>query len=420
MHEALRSVLDHFQKRLAKCQGWPDESVFLRVGLDDYHQVTVGEARAFVSIAAIEGTATDGHAANDGSINRAVQPGGVTGQASFTKPIDTIIGWAKELVELADRDKLADDRVWQHTTNGSPPVTFGDWRAFVAIAAGYRQEIFYMARADRAESEARDQERLAAQYASGLKEALVALAGSKICTPEKGFTEEPYLLGPRIVELRKQRDALLDAIREHHDQKADDRCIEDDTKLYAVAGLEPADHHVGDPEAMLANCARFIKNRCQAGKWPNYVDLERQLAEANASLITVRGQCIELAATAGRVAELEAKVAEMQDRVDVTRESRDDAHNRAAEKLQAEMASLRAENARLRTPPEGQHAALIEDLISAVTAWMHAGRATHEARAANKIRIAHGKLKIYRDGRGTGDSQPIDGASVTERPETIT
>lgn len=72
---------------------------------------------------------------------------------------------------------------------------------------------------------------------------------------------------------------LRTAIVIHHAQKADDRCIEDDDRLYAAAGLPPCDRRVGDKFAMLRNCARFIENRCQGGGWPSYVELERQISQ---------------------------------------------------------------------------------------------------------------------------------------------
>ena len=78
-------------------------------------------------------------------------------------------------------------------------------------------------------------------------------------------------------EVERERDKLLAAIKEHHDQKADDRCILDDTDLYAAAGLGPADHGVGDKAAMLENCKRFIERRCKGGGWPTYAELEKQL-----------------------------------------------------------------------------------------------------------------------------------------------
>jgi hypothetical protein len=33
---------------------------------------------------------------------------------------------------------------------------------------------------------------------------------------------------------------------------------------------------VGDKVAMLANCERFINQRCEAGGWPSYVELEQE------------------------------------------------------------------------------------------------------------------------------------------------
>ena len=79
---------------------------------------------------------------------------------------------------------------------------------------------------------------------------------------------------------------VMEAIRVHHSQKADDRCIEDDDKLYAAAGLPPCDRDVGSKEAMLHNCKRFIENRCTGeGKWPTYVELEQQLEDKNHEIL---------------------------------------------------------------------------------------------------------------------------------------
>jgi hypothetical protein len=86
-------------------------------------------------------------------------------------------------------------------------------------------------------------------------------------------------LEDRNRELVRQVDRLFSAIKEHHAQKADDRCWEDDLKLYLAAGLHPCDRRVGDKAAMLANCARFIERRCTQGHWPSYVDLERRIRE---------------------------------------------------------------------------------------------------------------------------------------------
>jgi len=79
--------------------------------------------------------------------------------------------------------------------------------------------------------------------------------------------------------LRKQYENLLEAVTTHHAQKADDRCIEDDDKLYAAAGLPPCDRRVGSQADMLANCARFVMNRCQGGGWPSYAKVHAALTE---------------------------------------------------------------------------------------------------------------------------------------------
>ena len=69
---------------------------------------------------------------------------------------------------------------------------------------------------------------------------------------------------------------LRAAIAEHHGQKADDRCIGDDDRLYQAAGLSPCDRRVGDQAAMLENCRRFIEQRTEGGGWPTYRELEKE------------------------------------------------------------------------------------------------------------------------------------------------
>lgn len=71
---------------------------------------------------------------------------------------------------------------------------------------------------------------------------------------------------------------LEDAIRAHRSQLADDRCIEDDDRLYAVLGDGvTCDRRVGSKAEMLSNCARFIERRCESGYWPSYQDLRADL-----------------------------------------------------------------------------------------------------------------------------------------------
>jgi len=92
-------------------------------------------------------------------------------------------------------------------------------------------------------------------------------------------------LASAAIEIVEQRDRAFEAIRKHRSQKADDRCIEDDDRLYEVLGDGiKCDRSVGDKEAMLKNCKRFIENRCTNGKWPTYAELEQKVAELQASL----------------------------------------------------------------------------------------------------------------------------------------
>lgn len=81
------------------------------------------------------------------------------------------------------------------------------------------------------------------------------------------------------IEALKQRVAELEAaIRQHRDQLADDRCVEDDDKLYETLGDGVrCDRRVGSKLEMLTNCVRFIENRCEGGHWPSYRDLRDDL-----------------------------------------------------------------------------------------------------------------------------------------------
>lgn len=84
--------------------------------------------------------------------------------------------------------------------------------------------------------------------------------------------------GDRAQAAEDRVAALEAAIRAHRDQKADDRCIEDDDLLYAALGDGiKCDRSVGNKAAMLRNCARFIDRRCAAGIWPTYQELEAKI-----------------------------------------------------------------------------------------------------------------------------------------------
>lgn len=84
----------------------------------------------------------------------------------------------------------------------------------------------------------------------------------------------------QVSRLAQSHELLLNAIKDHHAQKADDRCIFDDDKLYTAAGLPTCDRRVGNKLEMVANCARFIDKRCEEGGWPSYVEIEKDLNDA--------------------------------------------------------------------------------------------------------------------------------------------
>lgn len=90
---------------------------------------------------------------------------------------------------------------------------------------------------------------------------------------------------PALRRLAAEVERLKQAIRSHRGQRADDRCIEDDDKLYAALGDGiPCDRRVGDKFAMARSCLRFIDRRCEGGHWPSYVELEAERDALKASL----------------------------------------------------------------------------------------------------------------------------------------
>ncbi len=83
-----------------------------------------------------------------------------------------------------------------------------------------------------------------------------------------------------VQKLKAECAKLRAAIHEHRSQRADDRCWMDDDKLYEALGDGiKADRRVGDKDAMLANCKRYIERRCEGGHWPSYAELEASLAQ---------------------------------------------------------------------------------------------------------------------------------------------
>lgn len=105
--------------------------------------------------------------------------------------------------------------------------------------------------------------------------------GGTILPPEIAVD---FLNGERE-RLMRENSALRLAIMTHRKQKADDRCWLDDQELYKALGDgDLGDNRVGDKDAMLANCKRFIDRRCAGGEWPTYAQLEEKIEELEATL----------------------------------------------------------------------------------------------------------------------------------------
>lgn len=74
-----------------------------------------------------------------------------------------------------------------------------------------------------------------------------------------------------------QAERYRRAIIRHRRYRADDRCWLDDQELYKVLGDgNLGDFHVGDKQAMLRNCERFLESRCMEGRWKSYEQMERE------------------------------------------------------------------------------------------------------------------------------------------------
>jgi hypothetical protein len=88
--------------------------------------------------------------------------------------------------------------------------------------------------------------------------------------------------------LKAERNRLRDAIWNHRAQHGDDRCWLDDQVLYAALGDgDLGDNTVGDKQAMLKNCERYLEVRCKGGNWPTYAELEERVKKAESALAKI-------------------------------------------------------------------------------------------------------------------------------------
>lgn len=97
-----------------------------------------------------------------------------------------------------------------------------------------------------------------------------------------------------VKHLTQEVNRLRSAIKKHRSQRADDLCWMDDDVLYEALGDGvKRDNQIGDPEAMLKNCRRFIEKRCRAGgPWKSYVELEEENAALKLRIDVLEGRFV--------------------------------------------------------------------------------------------------------------------------------
>ena len=97
-------------------------------------------------------------------------------------------------------------------------------------------------------------------------------------------TELEQQLFERLERVEAENAKLEAAIRNHRDQRGDDRCYLDDAELYSVLGESEAVTVLPPKEVFLANCARFHASRQKPGEKyeteeERYQDLKTKVAE---------------------------------------------------------------------------------------------------------------------------------------------
>jgi hypothetical protein len=85
------------------------------------------------------------------------------------------------------------------------------------------------------------------------------------------------------------------AIRNHRDQRGDDRCFLDDLTLYEAVGLQQANTALPPKDVFLGNCARYWECRQSPGdKYLTVAEqLTTQLARDRAPTLTVLRRALE-------------------------------------------------------------------------------------------------------------------------------
>jgi hypothetical protein len=115
----------------------------------------------------------------------------------------------------------------------------------------------------------------------------------------------------RVSDPHAEAERLRDAVRQHRDERGDDRCHADDGRLYAV--LPEGDTRPARETAVtLENCAKYIECR-QTGR--EYVSPQRRIEELEAEVGRLKALCESLAARCHAQSEALAARAEAGHRV---------------------------------------------------------------------------------------------------------
>lgn len=111
-------------------------------------------------------------------------------------------------------------------------------------------------------------------------------------------------------QMQERLEQLLAVIHEVHGQHGDDLCWLDIDRIFAAAGLPVPDRRVGDQEAMLRNCRRFVTTMCQGGGWKSYEELEAEVKRLEAERDGLKAGNVALAEKLTVASEHLSRVAE--------------------------------------------------------------------------------------------------------------
>jgi len=109
------------------------------------------------------------------------------------------------------------------------------------------------------------------------------------CREGLGTTPTEKRLLERLERVESEKTKFRHAIRNHRDQRGDDRCYLDDAELYSVLGESEAVTVLPPKEVFLANCARFHASRQKPGEKyeteeERHQDLKTKVAELEAKI----------------------------------------------------------------------------------------------------------------------------------------